>query len=145
MTVSLTDTLGAGLPGNVLAHYRSFIVLGGKFPWREMIGDAQRVAGEKHTVQSQAAGIRKTKLLIPYLLFGVSESALGHCGLVPGPVTGWSQADERFVASASVSPLGRNEFDVVQLHVAVAVAGAVAGGAVAGDVDVPVPRVQGTA
>ena len=64
MTVSLTDTLEAGLPGNVLAHYRSFIVLGGIFPWREMIGDARRFAGEKHSCQEP--GSRHTEDRVAY-------------------------------------------------------------------------------
>lgn len=58
-------------------------------------------------------------------------SAFRGGGFGAGPLP--SQADERFVASASGAPLGRNEFDVGELHVAVAVAvaGAVVGGAVA--------------
>ena len=154
MTVSLTDTVEASVPGSVLAHSQSFLVLCRKFLWGWGRGEADRryckLRGARSTsVKSQETHIRKSKLLIPYLLSGVCV-CFGEFGACSLP----SHADGALGGFRIDCHVRKKRFDVFMLHVAVVVAVAVAvcsgslqsqSLAVAVDVGVPVPRVQGTA
>lgn len=95
-------------------------------------------------VETCEPGSRHTEDQVAY-----SVPAFLECLSLLWGAMGWSLAGRRLTSALWLPrPLPRWEetsLEVVKLHGAVAVAGAVAGGAVAADVDVPVPRVQGTA